>query len=444
MSLSALKDVTFMQKPDAKPEAMAWLDTHAFDAAAAHAAPWVKALRLTARDVFAATGLPQPKTEGWQYTSLRTLAAENFVQAAAYAVPLTDLPAAYPFTGGRVVVLNGVFRPEFSDLPSGVEVLSLQDAARDTAFETLLADVGDLSTTPFKTLNTAFLHDGFVLRVAKGKAVAKPVEVLFANEGISLHHPRVLYWAGENAEVSVIERHVGHGGYFTNAVTMVEVEKAARLKFCRILQDAETATHMNHTTVRCGQDAVFEGFSAAIGGALLRQDFRLQLLGTHISATLAGIYMIHGQQAQDTAIVVDHFEPDGQSVQHFKGVVDDQARAIFQGKIHVHRPAQKTDGYQSHHALLLSRRAEANTKPELEIYADDVKCTHGATSGFLDQNALFYLRSRGIPEAEARALMVESFLNDPLQRISYDDTRAVIAAEVHTWLSRQATGRGAD
>jgi len=142
-------------------------------------------------------------------------------------------------------------------------------------------------------------------------------------------------------------------------------------------------------------------------------------------------------QSHDFTVCADHFEPQGISVQHFKGVVDDQARAVFQGKIHVHRPAQKTDGYQSHHALLLSRESEANTKPQLEIYADDVKCTHGATSGFLDHNALFYLQSRGIPEQQARALLVESFLAENLERLTQPVVKNLYAVQIHDWLAKK-------
>jgi Fe-S cluster assembly protein SufD len=166
----------------------------------------------------------------------------------------------------------------------------------------------------------------------------------------------------------------------------------------------------------------------------------MQLLDPHVSASIGGIYTLRDRQNHDFTIRADHFEADGTSQQHFKGVLDDQARAVFQGKIYVHRPAQKTDGYQSHHALLLSDKAEACAKPELEIYADDVKCSHGATSGMLDREALFYLQSRGIPADTARALLIESFLNEGLKDVSSETVRAVYAARISAWLAKAGGG----
>ncbi len=434
MSASALKENIFTLSSAVKPDALPWLE----DAKALNTSvpAWVSALRSTAAESFSQSGLPQPTTEGWQFTNLRALKADDFAYPAS-AVSV-DLPAPLLADSYRVVVLNGQFRSDLSRLPQKAQVISLMQAAEKGEYQELLADVGDLASAPFKALNSAYLQDGFVLNVPANHDLDLPVEVLFFNTGASASYPRMLYVIGENAGATVFERYEGEGAYFQSAAGMIEQKNASRLRFYRILKDDVTASHMNHMTVRTGKDAVFEGFAAAIGGALLRQDWRMQLINSRISASIAGVYLINGNQNHDITIVADHFEPDCQSVQHFKGVIDDKARSVFQGKIHVHRPAQKTDGYQSHHALLLSDRAEANTKPELEIYADDVKCSHGATAGFLNPDALFYMRSRGIPDAEAKALLIDSFLAETLERVSHDGIRDIFANEISGWLKARA------
>lgn len=433
MSLSPLKENVFTLAPQIKADALSWLN--GAKSLNDKAPQWVKALRATAGDIFAQNGLPQPKTEGWQFTNLRNLKAENYAVAAKTDIAL---PAKLLADSDRIVILNGQFRADLSELTTKAEVLPLLQAAEKKEYEELLADIGDLSTAPFKALNTAYLQDGFVFRVAANQDLVRPVEVLLLNDGTAATYPRMLYLIEENAGAVILERFEGQGAYFQNAAGMIEQKTASRLKFYRIQKDDVAAAHINHMTVRTGKDAVFEGFTAAIGAALSRQDWRMQLINSRISATIAGVYLIKDKQNHDITIVADHFEPDCNSVQHFKGVIDDQARSVFQGKIHVHRPAQKTDGYQSHHALLLSDRAEANTKPELEIYADDVKCSHGATAGFLDPKSLFYMRSRGIPEAEAKALLIDSFLAETLERVTYEPVKELLAAEISGWLKGRA------
>ena len=282
------------------------------------------------------------------------------------------------------------------------------------------------------------MRDGLALSVAANKDADKPIEVLFYNTGdAAAIYPRVLYHFAENSGATILERHVGQGAYFANSYIAIAQESASRARFYRFLDESAEAWHFSYLALQQDKSSTFEGFSLATGAKSAREEFRLQLIGQGISSSIGGTYLMKGQQSHDFTVLADHFEPDGLSVQHFKGVIDDQARAIFQGKIHVRRSAQKTDGYQSHHALLLSDRAEASAKPELEIYADDVKCSHGATAGQMDAEALFYLRSRGIPEVEAKSLIIESFLAENIEKVANTDVRDIYRARISTWLQER-------
>ena len=407
------------------------------------AAPWIKALRETGAESFARSGLPTVAWEGWQYTNLRALGGTKFTYAAdpvkfdAAKIPTPLLEDAH-----RVVLVNGQYQQKLSTLPAHVTVMSLMEAAEKKVkgLEDQLVRVGDLAAQPLMALNSAYLRDGFVLAVDAHKDIEKPVEVLYFNTGRDAAiYPRVLYSLGENSGLTVVERHYGEGSYLANAYVAIAQESASRLKFYRFVDESEGGAHVSQTVVQQKKNSTFEGFSLASGGYLARQEFRLLLIDRAISSSIGGTYLMKGQQSHDFTVLADHFEPDGRSVQNFRGVIDDQARAVFQGKIHVRRSAQKTDGYQSHHALLLSATAEASAKPELEIYADDVKCSHGATAGQLDPVALFYLRSRGVPLAEARALLVESFLNGAVETVTSEPVRALCQQRVAGWLAARAT-----
>lgn len=432
---------TFMARGPQVAAALPWLA----DAAALQndkAMGWIKALRATGAEAFSQTGLPGVAWERWQYTNLRALASAKF----RYSVEPVKFDAAKipaPLLGThRVVLVNGQYQAKLSNLPEHVTVMSLMEAAEKNVagIEEQLVTLGDLAKTPLTALNAAYLRDGFVLVVAKNSDISEPIEVVFFNAGKDTAvYPRIMYRLGENAGCTVIERHCGDGAYFANTYASITLESASRMRFYKFQEESNAGFHISSTVVQQQKDSSFEGFSLGIGGKLARQEFRLQLIDRAISSSIGGTYLMRGQQSHDFTVLADHFEPDGKSVQHFKGVVDDQARAVYQGKIHVRRAAQKTDGYQSHHALLLSPTAEASAKPELEIYADDVKCSHGATAGQLNPEAIFYLRSRGIPHDLARSLMVESFLGGAIEKVSYEPVRDIYFARVAAWLA----GRGA-
>ncbi len=404
------------------------------------AADWVKAMRHTGAEAFSRTGLPTPSWEGWQHTHLRPLTQTRFhYKVEPVKFDINALPSSLLKDAARIVLVNGQYKPELSATPEGVIVMSLMDASVQVeGIEEHLVTVGDLATAPFKALNAAYMHDGAVIIVKDGADITQPLEVLFYNAGDADKapslQPRCLYWLGKNSGLTVFERHAGVGAYFTNIYTGIFLESASRLKFYKIEEESAAACHFSYTVLQQQKHSSFEGFSYAAGGRLVRQEYQNLLIDSGISCNVSGVYLLKDQQCHDFTVLTDHFEPDGTSVQHFKGVIDDQARSVFQGKIHVRRVAQKTNGNQLNHALLLSEKAEASFKPELEIYADDVKCSHGAASGQLDQDALFYLQSRGIPATEAKSLLIESFLNGALAEVSFAPAREVYEERIREWL----------
>ena len=390
--------------------------------------PWVQALRETGAEVFNETGLPTPAWEDWKYTSLRAFADQGFrhLSSASSIVDVADLPQKFVSKSLRIVFVNGRFQQALSDDIDGIEFYSL---AKDQAdwMRDYLVNIGDLALKPFKALNTAGFEDGAVIRVSKEVKIDLPVEILFYNQGCEdcapAFYPRNLFMVEDGAELSLIEHHTGKGIYFANHMTEIVVKADAKLNHYRLQNESLEATHISTVSLTQFKKSVFESVALTLGAKLSVIDVNSKLIEESSSCTLKTSYAMLGGQHCNHTIKIDHFEPDCKSDQMFRGIIDGQACAVFQGKIHVCRNAQGTDGRQSHHALLLSETAEVFAKPELEIYADDVKCTHGATAGQLDEDALFYLRTRGIPEAEARSLLIQSFLNDVIQDIMDDDIR---------------------
>jgi Fe-S cluster assembly protein SufD len=440
MSKSTAKAAeTFMAPAQPREDALPWLARGGANAMPDDAPNWVRALRQTAADSFAVTGLPQPGQEGWQFTSLRGLEAAAYAHPAVTVAAAAEIPAPLLADSYRLVLVDGVFQPQLSALPEGLKIARILDAASVVPHaEEYLLGLGDLAANPFRALNAAHVRDGFVVALDRGQTLDRPLEVLFWTRAGVAAYPRVLYALGENAEATVLERFAGEGAYFINSQTDVVLQQNARLTFHRLGEEAEKAAHISYTSVHAQKAAHFDGYAGAFSGALMRQEWQFKLLEKHVYSSLTGIYLTDGQQIQDFTVLAGHYDESGVSAQHFKGVVDDQARAVFQGKIYVHRAAQKTDGYQSHHALLLSEQAEANAKPELEIYADDVKCSHGATAGQLDPAALFYLRSRGIGEHEAKSLLIKSFMSEGIDKIARADIRELYEARIEAWLAARS------
>lgn len=406
---------------------------------------WLKDRRDAGLSKFDALGVPTPKLEAWKYTRLRPLDDTQYfsVSDADRDVSVGELPSiGSPLA--KLVFVNGRLRDDLSDvenLPDGVRFEPIDQTLKSDP-DWVQGQLGKLSgdgDAAMVSLNDAMLDSGFVLHVPRGVALSQPLEVVYIGgltERAVAYFPRNLIVIEDGSQATLIKHQEGRGvgGYFANAVTEVSVGDGAIFKHFKVQAESIYATHLTTLYADVGRDATYESFSLSIGGLLSRMDLNVNLSGQGAHAALNGAYMMRGKEHCDNTSLVDMSVPNTTCKQVYKGVLDDESRAVFQGKIHVARDAQKADGRMLSKTLLLSNDAEIDTKPELEIYADDVQCAHGATSGQLDHTALFYLRSRGIPEALARNMLVQSFLGDALEEISDETVRAAFANRVVHWL----------
>jgi len=414
---------------------------------------WLDAKRDAGRARFGALGLPTPKLESWKYTRLRPLDDTKFapVSDAAGEAKIDKVPGLSG-SAAKIVFVNGRLRTDLSkldDLPDGVRFASLETMlAEDPAW--LEANMGKVAgDAPVRAggtgeqamlaLNEAMMDSGFILHVAKGVALKAPLEVIYIGgltDDAVAYFPRNLIVLEENAQATLVKQHIGHsvGEYFANAVTEISLKQGANFKHYKMQAESIYATHVTTLHADIARDATYESFQLSIGGLLSRSESNITLSGEGAHAGVHGAYMMRGKEHCDNTTFIDMAVPHTTCNQVFKGVLDDESRAVFQGKIYVARDAQKADGRMLNKTLLLSNGAEIDTKPELEIYADDVQCAHGATTGQLDETALFYLRSRGIPEALARNMLVQSFLGDALEEISDEAAREAFMVHVLHWL----------
>ncbi len=399
-------------------------------------APWLLAIRRAAFERFRALGFPTRRDEDWHFTSVGPIAEADFTplrgdpdRSAALDVQWSDLES---FVFGqlewpRLVFVNGEFAPTLSSttsLPSRVRVSRLADAmASDAAVRTHLSSIGEFGGNAFAALNTALFTDGVFVHIAAGVSLPDPLHVLYvstseAAKGVS--YPRTLVLLDPHAHASLVESYValGDATYFTNAVTELRLAEGAQLAHVRIQRESTRAFHVGLAQAHQARDSRLASFSFATGGALSRANIYTSLAGAGAEVTLDGLYLVDGTQHVDHQTRIEHAAPNCASHEVYKGILDGAAHGVFNGKVYVHPVAQKTDGKQTNNNLLLSADAQVDTKPQLEIFADDVKCTHGATVGRLDEVALFYLKSRGLPAEQARTLLTYAFAADVLQRIA--------------------------
>ena len=423
----------------------------AFDRLERQAPAAVKELRQQGFACFSELGFPTTNLERWRFTNVAPIAAGDF--ALAEPPSPTPAPAALdPFLlhgvdGPRLVFVDGRFDSALSQvdaLPEGVAAGSLATTL-ETAPETVVPVLGQLArfdTQAFTALNTALLHDGGVVTIGANTVVETPLHLLFLStaEPGRMSQPRVLVVSGPNSQVRVVESYAGLGdaAYFTNTVTEVSVGDGAVVDHYKVIRDSSEAFHVGAMHVRVGRSATFSSHSISLGGAIVSNDVDAELAGEGGECTLNGLYVVNDRRLVDNHTTIRHATPHCASHELYKGILDDEARAVFNGKIVVAIDAQKTDAKQTNKALLLSEDAQINTKPELEIFADDVKCTHGATVGQLDDDALFYLRARGLAHDQARNVLIHAFASDLLQRISVEPIRA----ELDALLLRQLPGAG--
>ncbi len=390
---------------------------------------WLSALRRTAIDELVANGLPSRKVEAWKYTNLAPL-AESDLRLATDADAKLDLPVDnLPAIDGthRLVFVNGHFRADLSDCATlpGVVFKTLTRALESEAdwLKDHLGAQAKPNGHAAVNANTAFMADGCVLRIEAGAKVDKPVHLVFvgtAGKEVLAQHPRNLVVAGEGSRGLIIESHVGTDDtarYWSNPVCEITVEAGAELKHMKVQTDSLAATHIAFSRVVVAAGGSYESFVMTLGAALSRSEIQVVLDGEEARCRLNGAYMIRGTQHSDTTTFIDHAKAHCDSDEVYKGVLDDSAQGVFQGKILVAKDAQQTNGNQMSRAVLLSDGAQVSTKPELEIYADDVKCSHGATAGELDDESLFYMRARGIPADQARRLLIRAFIGELLDDI---------------------------
>ncbi len=411
--------------------------------------PWLAAMRDQGMARFQEAGFPDRTIEDWKYTSLRQLEKLGFLSAAGTPLveELPPLPSlcsdASP--SHRLVFINGRLArslTKLEDLETGCRFSSLATAlAEDPEGIAPLLSLGDhRKLGPLSGLNSALAADGLVLRLEAGTHVTRSIEVFHLSTGDSqptAYHPRHIIQLAPDCQATLIEHHVGSAKApcFINALTTIGLAEGAKLRHIKLFDGPAQATQIDMNGITLAQGACYKGFGLTLGGLLTRCEAHVSLEGEGAHCQLSGAYAQAGEQHCDNTTVIEHHAPNTSCREAFKGVLDGKARGVFQGRIVVHKDAQKTDGHQLSKTLLLSDHAEINTKPELEIYADDVKCSHGATAGQLDEEALFYLRSRGLPVPVARALLVRAFLAEAVEEVSDEALGAALLARIDHWLS---------
>ncbi len=412
--------------------------------------PWVGELRDQAMRDYAARGLPSRRVEEWKYTDLRAQLAEAYPPAPliAGAVSAEDVdktlgPALAAIDGHRLVVVDGRFRAELSDieaLEGFGEVVSLAEAlaAPPEWFRPVFGKVNPPDIDPLVALNTALMSGGVVLRIEKGARVEKPVHLIHvhAAKQPACLAARNFITVGEGASLTVMESYVSVSDAPVQRLPVSEIVigDGAQVQHLKVQAEGAAATHLATWMARIGAGARYDVLQLSTGAALARDQLFVRFAGEGASARINAAALGRGRQHHDTTLVVDHAVPACESRELFKAVLDDSARGIFQGKVIVQPGAQKTDGKQMAQALLLSEEAEFDSKPELEIFADDVACGHGSTSGQIDDDLLFYLRARGIPEDQARVLLILAFMGEALDLVADEPLREALMGAVEHWL----------
>lgn len=374
---------------------------------------WVQALRKRGHEKLCQSGLPTPKLERFKYTNLPAFLKKASLQFAASDIVID----------GHTDYVRKLME-HCQEAPEWLQTMATATPAGEDKYgDTMLWDGAN-----------AYFNDGITLYVPEKTTGDKPLNITMTGHDGTYFVPRTFLYLEKESDFTVIEYHMGNGSYWNNRVTQIKIEKGARLRHYRFQENSTDSAYTQNTHVQVGEGGQYEAFVLTSGSALSRNQVHVELQGEGAECHLNGINLLSSKQNGDSTLTVEHQAPGCVSKQNYRSVIADQATGTFQGKAHVHRPAQKTDGYQLSNALLLSPQATMNTKPELEIYADDVKCSHGATAGKLDEEALFYLRARGIPEKQARNLLIQAFVGELMEEVSCDDVREQAAMIVSNWL----------
>jgi Fe-S cluster assembly protein SufD len=412
--------------------------------------PWLELVRNSAMDRFEQLGFPTVHEEDWKYTNLAPLAKQSFDPAVRSTNASLDAARfVYPETAtAHLVVVNGFLSEELS-VKAGLEnvvaidLLSVvADARYNKVARAYLARNAGYHNNGLSALNTAFLQSGLFLWIPKNVRVETPIQVTFltdAEHADAASFPRMLVVAEENSSATLIESFVStrNQQYFTNAIAEVVLKEGARLEHYRMQRESDKAFHVSVTSASLGRSSSYDTTSINLGGRLSRHDVAVVLDHEGAECRVDGLYLIGSDQHTDTHSVIDHQQPHCTSHQLYKGILDGNARAVFNGKIFVREGAQKTDAMQTNKNLLLSQQARIDTKPQLEIYADDVKCAHGAAVGQIDQEELFYLQTRGIDPELGRSLLTYGFAEEVIGKIKIDSIRSQLDEIVLRQLNTQ-------
>ena len=407
----------------------------------AGSSPWVERLRENAFASFERLGFPTTHPDEWKYTNVAPIAKAKFATAfeGGGGTPAPDAARLQAFVykearHSQLVFVNGLYRPELSSveaLPEGVAALDMANALKAEKYGDIireqLARSADYSDNAFTALNTAFIESGAFLLIPKGVQVESPVHLLFlADGGPGASFPRVLIVAERGSTATVIESYAGVSEdlYFTNAVVEVNLEDGARLNHYKVQRESGKAFHVATTQVSVGRNSSYNSTAITLGSRLSRHNINVTLDQEGAEVWVDGLYVVGAGQHTDTHSLIDHRQPHCTSHQLYKGILDGKSRAVFNGKVFVREGAQQTDAQQTNRNLLLSNEARVDTKPQLEIFADDVKCAHGATVGQLEDEELFYLSSRGLNPDLARNLLTYGFAEEVIEKIKVESIKA--------------------
>jgi Fe-S cluster assembly protein SufD len=408
---------------------------------------WLKERRERAAQRFADVGFPTVRLEDWRFTNVAPIADAKFPPAQGVFTQAPALVASVHVPGAvRLAICNGEFVPALSDLgtlPKGLQIVGLRDGARDGAdgLERHLARTFDLNAHPFAALNTAFLDDGVAVFIARGAAIETPIHLVTvtgSDTGAVTSNSRVLVVAGEHSQARIAHTFTGVAGasYFTNSVVEVVVGDGANVDYYTDQRESESAFHVANLQAQVAARGVFASHAYLTGARIMRHDIGIALTGEGADCTMNGVYLADGDRLMDTHTSLDHAMPHCTSHELYKGILAGKARAVFNGRIIVRLDAQKTDAKQTNRALLLSDEATINSNPQLEIFADDVKCTHGAAVGQLDEEAMFYLMARGLSRVAARDLLLHAFAGEVLDGLKIPALREQIETNFFTSLGR--------
>ena len=410
---------------------------------------WLQQLRKQAAAMFAEQGFPTVRQEAWRFTNVAPIADTEFVMADGGP---TDAPAIVSRVAVpgmlRITLVNGHFAPEMSDvagLPRGLRITNLHDAiARDESLVREHLATFKLDQHPFAALNTSFLDDGVAVLADPGTIVETPIHIVSVTSGPGklVSFPRTLIVAGARSQLRMAQTFVGNDDaiYFSNSVIEVAVHNGAVVDLCIDQRESNRAFHVLNLQAHLGASAVFGSHAFSLGSRLMRHDIAVTLGGEGADATMNGVYLADGTRLMDTHTSLDHAMPHCTSHQTYKGILAGKSRAVFNGRIIVRPDAQKTDAKQTNRALLLSDEAQINSNPQLEIFADDVKCTHGAAVGQLDAEAMFYLQARGLTPADARDMLLHAFAGEVLEGLKISELRTQIESALFETLARDLAG----